>query len=210
MTERTGFTSDIAFTPAVKAQQDRLGSRAGYQRAMEKRDWSNRITEDLAAFIAERNSFYLGSAGADGQPYIQHRGGPAGFLKVLDDRRLAIADFSGNRQYITLGNLTENDRVFIFLMDYANRRRVKIWARASFIEDDPDLLAELADPSYRADVERALVFTVEAWDTNCPQHIPQKFDAADIAGTVAALRGRIAELEAELARRDGSAPPSET
>ncbi|MEK9722325.1 MAG: pyridoxamine 5'-phosphate oxidase family protein, partial [Rhodospirillaceae bacterium] len=137
--------SDVAFTPSVKAEQAKRGSRDGYARRVEKRDWSDVVTPELAQFIAERDSFYLSTANADGQPYIQHRGGPAGFLKVLDDKRLAFADFAGNKQYVTLGNLADNPRAFIFLMDYANQRRIKIWGRAAAVKDDPNLLARLAD-----------------------------------------------------------------
>ena len=167
--------SDVAFTPAVKTMQERLGSRRNYARLEQGRGWGRTITADMAGFIAERDSFYLGTASVDGQPYIQHRGGKRGFLKVLDERTLAFADFSGNRQYISMGNLTENDRAFIFLMDYPNRRRVKIWGRAEFVEDDADLLAGLVDADYEARPERALVFHVEAWDVNCPQHITPRF-----------------------------------
>ena len=142
--------SDIAFTPAVKAQQDRLGSRAAYARMEGRGGWSDRITPELARFIGERDSFYLGTAGADGQPYIQHRGGPKGFLTVLDDHTLACADFSGNAQYVSIGNLTENDKAFIFLMDYPNRKRIKVWGTARYVEDDRKLLTQLVDPEYTA------------------------------------------------------------
>jgi predicted pyridoxine 5'-phosphate oxidase superfamily flavin-nucleotide-binding protein len=165
--------SDVAFSPAVKAQQDLRGSRAGYARWEKTRGFQTEISDELAAFIAERESFYLGTASADGQPYIQHRGGPPGFLRVLDARTLGFADFGGNRQYITLGNLSENDRAFLFLMDYENAVRVKLWGRARVVEDDPALLAKLVDPEYRAEPERAIVFHVEAWDRNCRQHIPR-------------------------------------
>ncbi len=156
----TTNVSDLAFTPAVKAWQERLGSRAGYARSTEKRDWSDSVTPDLAAFLAQRDSFYLATASAEGRPYIQHRGGPAGFLKVLDDRHLAFADFGGNRQYITAGNLSENDRAAIFLMDYANRRRIKLWGRARVVEDDAGLLERLVEPEYKAKPERAVVFEI--------------------------------------------------
>ncbi len=146
----TAKVSDLAFTPAVKAWQARLGSRAGYARMAEKKDWQDKVTPELAAFLAERDSFYLATASAEGRPYIQHRGGPAGFLKVLDDRHLAFADFGGNRQYITAGNLSENDRAAIFLMDYANRRRIKLWGRARVVEDDGELLDGLVEPVYAA------------------------------------------------------------
>ena len=199
------IVSDIAFTPAVKAVQERLGSRAGYAKMEQRGGWRNTVTPDLAAFIAERDSFYLATVSADGRPYIQHRGGPKGFLKVLDDHTLAFADFSGNRQYISMGNLAENDKAFIFLMDYTNRRRIKIWGRAEVIKDDPTLLEQLADPAYTARPERVFRFHIEAWDSNCPQHIMPRFTAEELAQTVQKLHDRIAELEAEIAelrRRD--------
>lgn len=173
-------TSDIAFTPAVKRAQEQRGSRAGYERALDRRDWASEITDDLAEFVAERDSLYLGTASADGQPYIQHRGGPRGFIKILDRHRLALADYRGNRQYLSLGNLSENDRAFIFLMDYPNRRRVKLWGRAAFIEDDPELLARVIDPGYSGIPARVLVFHVEAWDRNCPQHITPRYTVEEI------------------------------
>ena len=153
----TRFTSDIAFTPAVKAAQERLGSRDGYARMEEKGGWRDRVSEDLTAFISQRDSFYLATASAEGQPYIQHRGGPPGFLAVLDDKTLAFADFSGNRQYISTGNLSENDRAYFFLMDYPNRRRIKIWGTARVVEDDPALLEKLMAPGYEARPERAIL-----------------------------------------------------
>ena len=204
------YVSDVAFTPAVKAVQERLGSRAGYARMEEKGGWRDRITPDLAAFIAERDSLYLATASAEGQPYIQHRGGPKGFLKVLDERRLAFADFRGNRQYITVGNLSENERAFIFLMDYANRRRVKVWGRARYVEDDAALLDRLADADYEGRPERAILFEVEAWDVNCPQHITRRYTEDDIVAAFAKLHGRIAELEAELAALRGAPESRET
>ena len=196
--------SDIAFTPAVKAVQERLGSRAGYARMEEKGGWRDRVTEDLAAFLKLRDSFYLATATAEGQPYIQHRGGPPGFLKVLDDKTLAFADFSGNRQYITAGNLGENDRAYIFLMDYPNRRRIKIWGRARLVENDPVLLERLLEPGYKGKPERAIVFTIEAWDVNCPQHITPRYSDDEILALIAPLKHRIDELEAELAGRQSS------
>ncbi len=191
--------SDIAFTPSVKTAQERLGSRKQYARIEERGGWQNVITDDLAEFIAERDSFYLATASEEGRPYIQHRGGPKGFLKVLDQRTLAFADFSGNRQYISVGNLAENNKAFIFLMDYANQQRIKIWGTAEVIENDPKLLEQLADPIYRGRPERAFRFHVEAWDINCPQHIKPRFTAEEIDSTVRALSDRIAELEAENA-----------
>lgn len=197
------YPSDVAFTPAVKAVQERRGSRRQYARMETTRGWQNTVTEDLAAFIAERNSFYLATANAEGQPYIQHRGGPKGFLRVLDDKTLAFADFKGNRQYITTGNLADNDRAFIFLMDYAHRQRIKIWGRARVVEGDDALINKLLVPGYKAKPEQAVVFTVEAWDSNCPQHIPQLFAAEDVAAAIDRLQARIAELEAEVARLRG-------
>jgi predicted pyridoxine 5'-phosphate oxidase superfamily flavin-nucleotide-binding protein len=195
--------SDLAFTPAVKAIQERLGSRRNYSKMEQGQGWSRTVTADLAAFIAERDSFYLATASAAGQPYIQHRGGKSGFLKVLDERTLAFADFIGNRQYISMGNLSENDRAFIFLMDYPNRRRIKIWGRAKFVEDDAALLERLVDADYKARPERALVFDVEAWDVNCPQHITPRFTEEEIEPAIrelelrnAALQQRVDELEA--------------
>ena len=200
------YASDVAFTPTVKTVQERRGSRAHYARMEETRSWQSKVTDDLAAFIAERDSFYLATANTEGQPYIQHRGGPKGFLRVLDDETLAFADFKGNRQYITIGNLADNDRVYIFLMDYANRRRVKIWGRARVVEGDAALISRLFVPGYKAKLEQAILFTVEAWDVNCQQHIPQKFAAEDVAEAVGRLQARIAELEAEVARlRDRTA-----
>jgi hypothetical protein len=191
--------SDIAFTPAVKALQERMGSRRGYAGMEERGGWSDRIDSDLEAFIAERDSFYLGTASAEGQPYIQHRGGPKGFLKVLDASTLAFADYAGNRQYISMGNLSENGRAYMFLMDYPNRRRVKIWGHAEVIENDPALLERLVNSDYDARPERVFVFHVEAWDTNCPQHIQPRFTEEEIRPVVEKLERRIAELEGELA-----------
>jgi len=197
------FVSDIAFTPAVKSEQEKRGSRTAYGRMAEKKDWRSKVTPDLAAFLAERDSFYLATASGDGRPYIQHRGGPKGFLKILDTETLAFADFSGNKQYISLGNLAENAKAFIFLMDYANQRRIKIWGSAEVIEGDEDLLSMLADPAYRGKPERAIRFTVEAWDINCPQHIHRRYDEATVKSVTQKLTDRIAELEAEVARRKG-------
>ncbi len=190
--------SDVAFTPRVKSVQERLGSRAGYA-SMEKRGgWKSELTPDLKRFVAERDSLYFGTASADGQPYVQHRGGPEGFLKVLDEHTLAFADYSGNRQYISMGNLEENPKAFIFLMDYPNRRRIKLWGRAEVVEDDRELLERLADPDYKATPERAFLFHLDAWDVNCPQHITRRFAEEDIGSRMRELRDRVAELEAEL------------
>ncbi len=191
--------SDVAFTPAVKAVQERLGSRAAYARMERGGGWETEITEDLADFIGQQVSFYIATSNAENQPYIQHRGGPKGFLRVLDPTTLAFADFRGNRQYISMGNLAENPKVHLFLMDYANRSRVKIWGTCTVVEDDPALLAELTLPDYDARVERAFVIRVSAWDANCPQHIPQRFEAGDAQEALSLRDRRIAELEAQLA-----------
>jgi predicted pyridoxine 5'-phosphate oxidase superfamily flavin-nucleotide-binding protein len=194
---------DVAFTPAVKAIQARKGSREAYAEVDQNGGWRTEIDEGLTTFLAAQNSMYLATANAEGQPYIQHRGGPKGFVKVLDKNTLAFADYAGNKQYITQGNLTENPRAYLFVMDYAHRRRVKIWGEARIVDDDPALLKSLMPQGYRARPEQVIVFKVSAWDTNCPQHIPQKFDAAEVATALATRDARIAELEAELAALKG-------
>ncbi|MGJ4915801.1 pyridoxamine 5'-phosphate oxidase family protein [Bradyrhizobium oligotrophicum] len=196
---------DVMFSPAVKAIQARKGSRESYAHVEQSRGFRHEVDADLAGRLAEATSFYLATASADGQPYIQHRGGPKGFLKVLDSHTLAFADFSGNRQYITQGNLSENPHAYIFVMDYAHRRRVKIWGTARVVEDDAALTASLIPRGYKARPEQVMLFTISAWDTNCPQHIPQKFDAADVAEALAVRDARIAELEAEVTRLKGEA-----
>jgi predicted pyridoxine 5'-phosphate oxidase superfamily flavin-nucleotide-binding protein len=193
----TTSTTDVAFTSSVKGIQARKGSRASYAKLERSGGWGDRVTAELAEFLAERDSFSLATANADGRPYVQHRGGPRGFLRVLGERTLGFADFRGNRQYITLGNLAENDRAFIFLMDYARRRRVKIWGRARVVEDDPSLLERLADAAYGGRTEHAILFEIEAWDTNCPRHIPQRFDAAEVRTAIDELQARITTLERE-------------
>ena len=203
MSDVQTYSSDVAFTPAVKAIQTRKGSREGYADVEQRGGWRTEIDEKLAGFLAETNSFYLATATADGQPYIQHRGGPKGFVKILDKNTIAFADYSGNRQYLSQGNLSENPKAHIFVMDYAHRRRVKIWGEARVVEDDPALLRSLMPKGYRARPEQVILFKIAAWDTNCPQHIPQKFDAADVAAALAARDARIAELEAELAALKG-------
>ena len=195
------FSSDVGFTPAVKAIQTRKGSRDMYANVEARGGWRTEIDETLAAFLAQTNSFYFSTASADGQPYIQHRGGPKGFLRVLDDHTLAFADFRGNRQYVTMGNLAENAKVCLFLIDYVHRQRVKVWGEARVVEDDPALVAKLVVPGYEGRPERAIVVSVATWDANCPQHIPVRFDAADVEAALAARDQRIAELEAELRKR---------
>ena len=194
------YTSDIAFTPTVKAIQSRKGSRRAYANMEASRGWRNAITPDLAAFIAAQTSAFLATANAAGQPYIQHRGGPRGFLRVIDTSTIAFADFRGNRQYITQGNLAENPKAHLFLVDYELRRRVNLWGRARVIEGDDALLAQLAPEGDASRAEQAIAFRVEAWDENCPKHIPQRFEAADVARLLEERDRRIATLEAELVR----------
>jgi predicted pyridoxine 5'-phosphate oxidase superfamily flavin-nucleotide-binding protein len=207
MSEIVTYSSDVAFTPAVKAIQARKGSREAYAHVEARGGWRTEIDENLRAFLAEANSLYFATASADGQPYIQHRGGPKGFIKVLDKNTIAFADYSGNRQFITQGNLSENPKSHIFLMDYAHRRRVKIWGEARVVDDDPALLRSLMPQGYKARPEQVILFRISAWDTNCPQHIPQKFDAADVAAALASRDGRIVELESELAALKQVAAP---
>jgi predicted pyridoxine 5'-phosphate oxidase superfamily flavin-nucleotide-binding protein len=201
---RTAVPSDIAFTPAVKAIQARKGSRGAYERMENGEGWQTTVTPDLAAFIGAQTSFFLATASPEGQPYVQHRGGPPGFLRVMDDETLAFADFRGNRQYISLGNLAQNPKAFLFLIDYANRQRVKIWGEAR-VSEDPALISALMPQDYKARPEQAILFTVATWSANCAQHIPQRFEAADVAATIMAREQRIAELEAEVARLKGAA-----
>jgi predicted pyridoxine 5'-phosphate oxidase superfamily flavin-nucleotide-binding protein len=198
------YSSDVAFTASVKAVQDRKGSRRAYARQEEGGAWQTRITPDLARFIEGQISVFLATANLEGQPYIQHRGGPPGFLKVLDETTLGFADFSGNRQYITLGNLTDNPRACLFLIDYTHRRRVKIWGEARAVEGNEELLAKMMPEGYRARPEQVILFDVAAWDANCPQHIPQRFEAADVAAALDERDARIAELEAKVKRLGGS------
>lgn len=198
-------STDIAFSPSVKAAQERRGSRAAYARLEQNGGWDSKIDAALAEFIAGMRSFYLATASKDGQPYVQHRGGPPGVLRVINETTLAFADFAGNRQYITTGNLAENPRAMLFLMDYQHRKRVKIWGQARVIEDDPQLISRLFPDGYRARPEAAILFTVEAWDTNCSQHIPQMIFAEDAAARIEALNERIAALEAENAALRGEA-----
>lgn len=202
------YPSDIAFTPTVKQIQTAKGSRASYAKVEQHRGWKTRVTPDLEEFLTGLDMFYLGTANAEGQPYIQYRGGSPGFLKVLDDRTLGFADFGGNRQYITLGNLSENPKAFLFLMDYANTSRVKVWGTAKVVEDDPELLDRLRDPEYPGKVERAVVFTVEAWDINCPQHIHKRFSQRQIAPVIADLQAKIADLEEQLRQARATAQVS--
>ncbi len=183
----------------MKAVQSRKGSRPAYARMEARGGWQTTITPDLTAFIGQVRSFFLATANAAGQPYVQHRGGPAGFLKVLDEHRLAFVDLKGNRQFISQGNLEENPQAFIFLIDYATGRRIKIWGRARMVEGDAALMASLMPAASGARPEQVLVFDLEAWDANCPQHIPQRFEAEDVRRALADRDDRIAELETRLA-----------
>lgn len=196
------YPSDVAFTPAVKAVQQRKGSRENYARMEKGRGWRTTVTPELAEFIAGLDMFYLGTANSEGQPYIQYRGGPPGFLKAIDRHTLGFADFGGNQQYVTLGNLSENPKAFLFLMDYANSRRIKVWGAAQVVEGDKALLEKLRDPAYPGEVERAILFTIEAWDVNCPQHIHKRFSQRQIAPVIDKLQRRVQELEAALAKRN--------
>lgn len=191
-------SSDIAFTPTVKSVQEARGSRRGYAAMEQRGGWQTMITPDLASFIGEQRSVFLGTANAEGQPYIQHRGGPPGFMRVLDNKTIAFADFRGNRQYITTGNLTDNPKAYLFLIDYMLRRRVKIWGTARVVQGDEALIASLMPDGYVAKPEQVLLFDVAAWDVNCPQHIPQRFEAEDVHAALAARDARIAALEAEV------------
>lgn len=198
--ERSRPSSDVAFSPTVKAIQAEKGSRRAYARQEEGGGWPDRITPDLAAFLALQTSVFLATANDEGQPTIQHRGGPAGFLKVLDDKTIGFADFAGNRQYITVGNLRDNPKAHLFLIDYARRQRIKIWGTAEAIEGDDDLTRRLMPEGYAARAERAILFHVAAFDVNCSKHIPQRFESADVAAALAARDDTIRGLRGELER----------
>jgi predicted pyridoxine 5'-phosphate oxidase superfamily flavin-nucleotide-binding protein len=193
------YSSDVAFTPAVKAVQERKGSRSSYARMEDSGSWKTRITPDLKSFIEAQTSGFLATANAQGQPYIQHRGGPPGFLRVLDEATLGFVDFVGNRQYITLGNLAENPKAHLFLIDYAHRQRVKLWGEARAIEGDRLLTEKLMPQGYKARASQVILFKLLAWDANCPQHIPQRLEASDVDIVLAERDRRIAELEAQVA-----------
>jgi predicted pyridoxine 5'-phosphate oxidase superfamily flavin-nucleotide-binding protein len=193
-------SSDIAFTASVKSVQSERGSRALYAKVEARGGFRTTITDDLAEFLNGVDTAYLATASATGQPYAQHRGGPKGFIRVVDDQTIGFADFTGNRQYISTGNLSENDQAFLFLMDYAHRRRIKLWGRARVVVGDSALEARLMPGGYAARPEQVILFTVQAWDSNCSQHIPQKFDGADVTAALDRLRERIAVLESANAR----------
>jgi predicted pyridoxine 5'-phosphate oxidase superfamily flavin-nucleotide-binding protein len=185
----------IAFTPAVKAMQEKMGSRENYERFVAKGADNNTITPDLEEFIASMEGFYLGTVSSNGYPYIQFRGGKAGFLKILDEKTLGFADYRGNVQYISVGNLSEQDKAFLFLMDYRHCRRLKILGRARIVENNPTILSQVEDADYGATVERAIIFEIEGWDWNCPQHIPIRYSQAEVE----TMQTRITELEQRLA-----------
>jgi predicted pyridoxine 5'-phosphate oxidase superfamily flavin-nucleotide-binding protein len=199
MNASPNLPSDVAFTPSVKALQERAGSRHAYARMEQERGWHTEIDENLRGFIEAQTTLFLATANLDGQPYVQHRGGPAGFLRVLDEHTLAFADFSGNKQFISTGNLHDNPKAQLFLMDYATRQRVKIWGTARVV-DDAALVESLMPEGYKARAAQAIVFTVTAWDANCPQHIPHLVPASDVAQALEDKDRRIAELESELRR----------
>jgi predicted pyridoxine 5'-phosphate oxidase superfamily flavin-nucleotide-binding protein len=190
---------DVLFSAGVKAEQARLGSRAQF----EDRDWATEVTDNLREFLAAVDTFFFATATADGRPYVQHRGGPPGFLKPIGTHTLAFADFAGNRQYITLGHLKENDRAHIFIPHFATQQRLKLWGRARVVEGDLELMERLVDPGYKAKPQRAIVFTLEAWDVNCRQHIVARYSEAEMAPAVNKLIQRIKELEEEVARLKG-------
>lgn len=200
MTEGHRIASDVAFTPSVKAIQSRKGSRDAYARMESRGGWATAITEELAEFIAGQTSAFLATANAQGQPYIQHRGGPPGFLQVLDKQTIGFADFNGNRQYISSGNLAENPKAHLFLIDYTTRQRIKLWGTARVVEDDQRLIERLMPANYAAKSEQAVLFSVDAWDANCPQHIPQRLEAGDVSKALKIRDLKIAELEAEIRR----------
>lgn len=195
--------SGRVFTPAVQQAQAERGSAKAYERRIAE-GFPDRVTPELAAFIAEQDTAFLATATADGAPYIQHRGGPKGFIKVIDDRTLGFADYRGNRQYITLANLSENDRAYLFLLDPARRQRIKLWGRARVVENDPALIERLFDQGYKARPERAILFTIEAWDVNCSSHIVTRFTEAEVEQAFSAVQAKIAELQAENARLRGA------
>lgn len=191
--------SDLVFTSAARRAQAERGSARAYADKIAA-GFPDRVTPELAAFIAEQDTAFLGTASADGAPYIQHRGGPKGFIKVVDEHTLGFADYRGNRQYITLGNLSENDRAYLFLIDFSRRQRIKLWGRARVIENDDTLIAKLFDHGYRAKPERVILFTIEAWDVNCSQHITARLTEAEVEGLLGTVQERIGALQAENAR----------
>jgi len=200
------YSSDVAFTPTVKSVQTRNGSRRAYAHMEESGSWETRINAELKEFIEAQTSVFLATANAEGQPYIQHRGGPVGFLHVLDDQTIAFADFVGNRQFITVGNLAENPKAHLFLIDYAHQQRIKIWGEARVVENDAELTERLMPQGYKARATQVILFKVSAWDANCPKHIPQRFEAADVATALAERDRRIEALESQLKQLRSNTP----
>ena len=200
------YSSDVAFTPTVKSVQTRNGSRRAYAHMEESGSWETRINAELKEFIEAQSSVFLATANAEGQPYIQHRGGPVGFLHVLDDQTIAFADFVGNRQFITVGNLVENPKAHLFLIDYAHQQRIKIWGEARVVENDAELTERLMPQGYKARAIQVILFKVSAWDANCPKHIPQRFEAADVATALAERDRRIEALESQLKQLRSNTP----
>ena len=203
------YPSDIAFTPAVKTIQIEKGSRSSYARMEQRGSWQTTVTPDLEAFLSDLDMFYLSTSNAEGQPYIQYRGGAPGFLKVIDQKTLGFADFGGNQQYISLGNLSENPKAFIFLIDYVHSRRIKLWGKAKVVEGDTVLEERLREPDYPGKVERVILFEIEAWDINCPQHIHKRFPQRQVAPIIEQLQQRVQELETELAAMKSSVEKGE-
>ena len=200
------YSSDVAFTPTVKSVQTRNGSRRAYSHMEESGSWETRINAELKEFIEAQTSVFLATANAEGQPYIQHRGGPVGFLHVLDDQTIAFADFVGNRQFITVGNLVENPKAHLFLIDYAHQQRIKIWGEARVVEGDAELTERLMPQGYKARATQVILFKVSAWDANCPKHIPQRFEAADVATALAERDRRIEALESQIKQLRSNTP----
>jgi len=201
----TAHYQQLAFTSKIKAEQLAHGSRDHYAKYEGAPDQPDRITEAEADFIAARDSFYMATVTETGWPYMQHRGGPPGFVRVLDDHTLGMADFRGNRQYITLGNIATDNRGSLFFMDYANKRRLKALVRVDRrdLAEDDGLASKLALPGYKAKVEHALTFTVEAFEWNCPAHITPRWSEAQIAPGIRDLHDQIALLQAEVKRLQG-------
>jgi predicted pyridoxine 5'-phosphate oxidase superfamily flavin-nucleotide-binding protein len=191
--------SDLVFPPAVRRAQAERGTAQAFAKKVEH-GFPDSVTPELAAFIAEQDTAFLATASAEGAPYVQHRGGPKGFIKVVDARTLGFADYRGNRQFITLGNLSENDRAYLFLLDFSRRQRIKFWGRARVVENDDALIAKLFDHGYKARPERVILFTIEAWDVNCSQHITARMTVPEVEGLLGTVQERIAALQAENAK----------
>jgi len=191
--------SSLVFTPAAQQAQAERGSAEHYAKRVAE-GFPDKVTPQLAQFIAELDTAFLGTASGDGAPYIQHRGGPKGFIKVIDEKTLGFADYRGNRQYITLANLSENDRAYLFLLDPARRQRIKLWGRARMVENDPALIEKLFDAGYKAKPERVILFSIEAWDVNCSQHITTRFTESEIEEAFTVVQAKIAGLQAENER----------